>query len=67
MNPLLPVTIVVAWLVALFFAWVFVHGTQILRRQEVAGLISAQRAPSVEETSPVAFIAPETSRLPEAA
>ncbi|ACL42325.1 hypothetical protein Achl_4374 (plasmid) [Pseudarthrobacter chlorophenolicus A6] len=67
MNPLLPATIIVAWLIGLYIAWAFVHGAQILRRQEVAGLIAAEQEASVDETAPVAFIAPEPSTLPKAA
>lgn len=65
MNPLLPATIVLSWLIALFFAWAFVHGAQLLRRQEVAGLIAAEQ--EREQAATVTSIAPEPGRLPDAA
>jgi hypothetical protein len=43
MTPLIPATIIVAWLIAAFFDCAFVHGAQILRRQEVATLAVAEQ------------------------
>lgn len=66
MNPLLPVTITVAWLLTVLFAWAFIHGAQILRRQEVAGVISAAQTHEAEQEEPAAAIDPEPARLPHA-
>lgn len=71
MNPIFAlVTFIVAWLVAIFFAWAFVHGAQILRRQEMAGLITAEQEKSQEQesrTATVTVISPESAELPAAA
>jgi UPF0716 family protein affecting phage T7 exclusion len=71
MTPLFSlITFGVAWLLAMVFAWAIVHGAQILRRQEVAGLIAAEQEKSQEQqsrTATVTVISPEAVELPSAA
>lgn len=67
MNPFVTATIIAAWLVALFFAWAFVHGAQILRRREIAGLVAAEQERALDEPAAVTSIAPEPGRIPYAA
>ncbi|MET4143976.1 hypothetical protein [Arthrobacter sp. UYCo732] len=68
MNPMLTTAAIIGgWLVAAFCAWAFVHGAQILRRQEAAGLIAAQQERNHEQPAPVTSIAPRPARLPSAA
>jgi hypothetical protein len=71
MNPIIAfVTFIVAWLIAIFFAWALVHGAQLLRRQEVAVLIAAEQQKSQEQesrTATVTAISQEAAQLPAAA
>lgn len=54
-----------AWLTGMVFAWAFVHGAQILRREEAAQM--AREAVAPEELAAIQPMAPETARLPAAA
>ena len=70
MTPTLTIIIsAAAWLTGMFFAWAFVHGAQILRRQEVAAIMSRDPATAGHDTaqSAVTSIAPEPEQLPAAA
>ncbi|WP_422759115.1 hypothetical protein [Paenarthrobacter sp. C1] len=67
MNPILvTITCVAAWLIAVFFALAFVHGAQILRRQEVAALAAAPQDAD-QETAPATHFTPGSTGLPAAA
>ncbi|QOT19649.1 hypothetical protein [Paenarthrobacter sp. YJN-5] len=67
MNPpLVSIFCGAAWLIAAFFAWAFVHGAQILRRQEVADIADSARGlePGLDTVQPNE---PATGQLPAAA
>lgn len=64
MNPMVfTVTVVAAWLTGMFFAWAFVHGAQILRREEAASTAVANQS-RVDIPEPDTA---EADRLPAAA
>lgn len=64
MNPAVVIALIsAAWLAGMFVAWAFVHGAQILRREESAAMYAAGGS----GTASVPSIAPEADRLPAAA
>lgn len=67
MNPIfVTITWVAAWFIAAFFAWAFVHGAQILRRQEAAERAAALRD-SERKPVPATPFTQDSTGLPTAA
>lgn len=71
MNPIFLIAAVLAWLIAVLSAWAFVHGAQILRRQELAslGVVTPLRTARAirYSTEGLTSIDPVSERFPDAA